>query len=119
MTQVTIRGLPAEEIHIEIDKNELKRYGLTLQQVANIVNNNALEQSIGQMRTLQGDLVLTVDDRIYWAQEFAELPIITHSSGSRVTLGEIAKIKEGFTDSNEIFTQNGMPGISISIYRYR
>lgn len=117
VSQVNIRGLPAEEVHIEISKNTLQSFNLTLQQVASIIQNNALEQSIGQMRTEQGDLLLTVNDRIYWAQEYAQLAIINDDMGAKVLLSDLATIKEATADSNNLFTQNGQAAVSFRVYR--
>lgn len=117
ITNVEIKGTPDEELHVEISQATLESYGLTLQQVANTIGANAIEQSAGTVRTRGGDILLTLDNRIYWAEEFSRIPVISDDSGVILQLGDIATIKDGFADTNRQVTFNGNPSIGIDIYR--
>lgn len=117
VTQVDIKGVPDEEIHVEIPKLTLEKYGLSLQEVANIIGQNAVEKSAGSMRTENGDVLVTLNDRRYWAEEYARIPLITDENGVRLTLGEIAQVSEGFEDTNEVTTLDGHNSVAFSVYR--
>jgi multidrug efflux pump subunit AcrB len=117
ITNVEIKGTPDEELHVEISQATLEAYGLTLQQVASTIGSNAIEQSAGTVRTSGGDILLTLDNRIYWAEEFSTVPVISDASGVILQLGDIATIQDGFGDSNREVTYNGNPSIGIDIYR--
>ena len=117
ITNVEIKGTPDEELHVEISQATLEAYGLTLQQVASTIGSNAIEQSAGTVRTSGGDILLTLDNRIYWAEEFSKVPVISDASGVILQLGDIATIQDGFGDSNREVTYNGNPSIGIDIYR--
>jgi len=65
ITNVEVKGTPDEELHVEISQATLEAYGLTLQQVASTIGSNAIEQSAGTVRTSGGDILLTLDNRIY------------------------------------------------------
>lgn len=106
-----------EEIHIEISQQELWRYGLQLNDIAALVGNNAIEQSAGTVRTEGGDILVTLNNRAYWAEEFKRVPVLTDAGGVQVTLGDIARIREGFSDANRETTFNGQEAISFRIYR--
>ncbi|MDF1764218.1 MAG: efflux RND transporter permease subunit, partial [Oleibacter sp.] len=117
ITKLEIKGSPPEEIHIEISQEKLESYNLSLQSVANIVGNNALEQSAGAVRTDGGDILVTLDNRLYWAREFLDLPLMSDANGVQVRLGDVATIKEGFSDTNDLVTYNGQQSIGFDIYR--
>ncbi len=117
ITRVEIKGTPPEEIHIEVPQAALEAYGLSLQSVAATVGNNALELSAGQVRTDGGDILVTLDNRIYWAAQFRDLPLVSDANGVQVRLGDIARISEGFSDANRQVTYNGQPSIGFDIYR--
>ena len=102
VTQVDLKGAPAEEVHVEISALALEQYGLTLANVAALIRENAVEKSAGTVKTQSGDILVTLNNRSYWAKEFAMLPLITDKSGVVLTLGEVASIKEGFADTADI-----------------
>ncbi len=117
ITQVEFRGLPAEEIHIDVPQLTLQQYGLTLQDIAQQINRTAVERSAGSVKTEGGEILVTVDDRRYWASEFARLPIISDQTGDQLLLGDIAQVREGFEDTNRVITFDGEPGVSLRVYR--
>src|SRR5690606_20135904 len=117
INKVEYRSSLAEEIHVEISQQVLWRYGLQLQDVAAKIADSAIEQSAGTVRTEGGDIQVTLNNRAYWAQEFQSIPLLTDASGVLVTLGDVARIREGFSDSNRETTFNGQEAISFRIYR--
>ncbi|WP_286716486.1 efflux RND transporter permease subunit, partial [Thalassolituus sp. UBA2009] len=117
ITKVELRGINDEEIHVEISQNDLQRYGLKLSDVAAIIGNNAIEQSAGSVKTDGGDILVTLDDRLYWAEEFRQIPLISDISGVQLRLGDVAKVRDGFSDSNREITYNGQTSMSFKVYR--
>jgi multidrug efflux pump subunit AcrB len=117
ISKIEFRGTPSEEIHIEISQQNLQRYQLTLAEVANIIQKNAIEQSAGSIRTEGGEILVTLNDRRYWASHYADIPLRYDSAGVQVRLGDVASLKEGFADSNRSVTYDGKPAISLKIYR--
>ena len=117
VTQVDIKGVPDEEVHIEINKLTLEKYGLTLQQVADVISLNAVEKSAGSMRTENGDVLVTLNDRRYWAEDYASIPLISDANGVQLTLGEVASVREGFEDTNKVTTLDGENSVAFSVFR--
>ncbi|ASP40111.1 multidrug transporter AcrB [Bacterioplanes sanyensis] len=117
ISKVEILGVPDEEIHVEITQQDLQRYDLTLAQVAAHISDNALEQSAGEVKSPGGDILVTLDDKAYWAQDFRQLPLIADASGVQLQLGDIAHVREGFGDSNRQVTYNGQTSLRFDIYR--
>ncbi|WP_419810619.1 efflux RND transporter permease subunit [Bacterioplanoides sp.] len=117
ISKVELRGVPDEEIQIEIRQLDLQRYDLTLTQVARIISDNALEQSAGAVKTEAGDILVTLNDRAYWAADFQQLPLITDDQGVQLRLGDIARVQEGFADANRLVTYNGKTSVRFDIHR--
>ncbi|GAA6134195.1 efflux RND transporter permease subunit [Oceaniserpentilla sp. 4NH20-0058] len=117
VSQVTLKGTPAEEVHVEIPSLVLEKYQLTLSKIAQIISANAIEQGAGTVKTQGGDILVTLNDRKYWADEYAALPLVTDENGVLLTLGDVATVKEGFEDSPNIVTLDGGSSVQISVYR--
>lgn len=117
ISKVELKGLPDEEIQIEIRQVDLQRYGLTLNQVAQVISANALEQSAGAVKTDGGDILVTLDDKVYWADGFRDIPLISDERGVQLRLGDIARIQDGFSDAYRLVTYNGQTSVRFDIYR--
>lgn len=117
ITKVTINDTRNMEIHVEIPQAKLNAYGLTLENVAQSIQRNVLEVSGGSITTQNGDILLRVAERRDFADEFAQLPIVSPRTGSPVLLGEIATVKDSFQDIDKYGTFNGLPSVEIGVDR--
>jgi multidrug efflux pump subunit AcrB len=117
ITQVALEGVPPLEIGVEIPQENLRRYGLTLGEVASRLGRDAVERPGGGLKTDSGELLVRVTERRDYGRQFAQLPIISAPDGSRVLLGEIATIEDGFEDTDRRMRFNGRPAVSLEVYR--
>ncbi len=117
VTQVELDGARDLEIHVEIPEETLRRYDLTLQEVAAKIRSSAVEVPGGKIETQGGEVLLRVDERRDWSREYAELVILATPDGSVLRLGDIAHVYEGFEDTNNETRINGGPAIGIDVYR--
>ncbi len=117
ITQVELDNLSDLEIQIEIPQNTLRKYGLTLNQVSNILKTSSVEQGAGSIETSSGDITVKVDDRRDYVHEFGQISVISQEDGSRVLLEDIATIRETLEDSKSWTEYDNMPAIVISVYR--
>lgn len=105
------------EIHIEISQENLRRYGITLQEVANRIRQIALEIGGGTLDTSSGEILVRMSERRDFAREFKDIPVITQKNGARLLLGDIATITDGFNDDNNYSRYNGKPAMMIDVFR--
>ena len=117
ITQVELEGTRDHEIHIEVPQENLRRYGLTLGEIAQRIGNAAVELPGGSLRTRGGEIMVRMKERRELAREYAHLPIITAGDGARILLEDIAVITEGFEETNAYATFNGKPAIMVEVYR--
>jgi multidrug efflux pump subunit AcrB len=117
ITQVDLRGARRYEVAIEIDQHVLRRYGLTLDQVAQRVRATSVEIPGGGLETQSGDILLRVNERRDWAKEFATIPLITTADGAVLYLGDVAKVKDTFEEEDRYATYNGKRAVGLEVYR--
>ena len=114
-SQVDLIGTRDREISIELSEEELRRYGLTLVEVAGIVQRTSLNLTFGELRTEAGGVVLHTIAKREFGHEFAGIPLITSPDGTIVTLGEVADIRDGFVDGDVIARVDGVPAVFVRI----
>lgn len=117
ITQVDLEGVRDLETRIEISQSTLRKYGLTLQQVADVLAAAAVDVPGGGIKTSGGEILLRMKERRDYARQFARIPVISDDQGERVLLEDIADITDGLEDSDRFAMYNGMPSILLAVYR--
>ncbi len=117
ITQVDIRGGRDYEVEISVPLETLRKYDLTLADIAGKIQNSSVEIPGGKLQTVGGEILLRVKNRSNWATDFARIPIINSASGSRVYLEDIAEVRETFEDASRFATFNNQPCIQLYVYR--
>ncbi len=113
---VEMFGLPPLEMDIEVPQDTLRKYGLTLPQIARTVRSTAIELPAGGVKTRGGEWLLRTAERRDLAREFATVPVVTASEGSPVLLGDIAKISDGFAEIDIWAAFEGKSAVVAEIY---
>lgn len=117
ITQVDLEGLPPLEIGIEISQENLRRYGLTLGEVAARLGNAAADIPGGGLKTPSGEVLIRLKERRDYGRQFARLPVITTNAGSQITLDQIANIDDSFADTDRYSRYNGFNAVTLDVYR--
>ncbi len=117
ITQVEIGNVPDYVTHVEIPRQRLREYGLTLGDVADIIARSSEDIPAGAIETSKGEILLRLQERKQWAEEFGQIEIITSNSGGTVRLGDIATITDGFEESGFHGEFNRQPSIDLDIFR--
>ncbi|PLX93193.1 MAG: AcrB/AcrD/AcrF family protein, partial [Desulfuromonas sp.] len=117
ITQVELEDVPDLEISIEVPQQNLRRYGLTLGEIASRLEAASLDLPGGGIKTEAGEILVRMKERRDTADQFATLPVVSNNDGSIVRLGDMATIKDGFEDTDYYAIYNGKPALMIEIYR--
>ena len=117
ITQVELGNVPDYVTHVEISRNKLREYNLTLGQVADILERSSRDVPAGAVETESGEILLRMKERKQWAEEFGNVTIVSSPSGAKVTLADIATITDGFEETGFHGQFNQKPAVSLSIYR--
>ncbi|WP_321527552.1 efflux RND transporter permease subunit [Sedimenticola selenatireducens] len=117
ITQLEMRGDRDYEIQVEVDRDTLRRYDLTLADIATTIDSSSVELPGGSVETSGGEILLRVKQRSDWATQFARIPVVTTANGGYLTLDQIATVTDGFEDDDSSQTFNGNPSIVLEIYR--
>ncbi|MCA9118758.1 MAG: efflux RND transporter permease subunit [Planctomycetaceae bacterium] len=117
VSQANLIGVRDYQIDIEVSEDTLRKYGLTLQQVGQIIRRENIEIPGGSMKTESQEVLLRGKNKRLLGEEIANIPLVTTPDGVVLTVGEIGNVKDEFTDDSAINLINGRPGLVISIDR--
>mgnify|MGYP001048712901 CR=1 FL=1 len=117
VTQVELDGVRDYELAIEIARDRLREFDLTLTEVAERVGNSSLDLSAGNIRTDGGDILIRSKGQAYNRAQFEQTVIKTNPDGSIVRLKDIATVSDGFEESAIRSRFNGQPAVMVEVYR--
>jgi len=117
VSAANLQGARDYEIDIEISEATLRKYGLSLQSVAEIVRRENLELPGGLIRGESGEILLRGKNKRYTGEEIAKLPLVTLPDGLVLTVGDLATVRDEFADVASTNQINGRPGMVVSVDR--
>ena len=103
------------EISIEVSKDKLREYGLNFTDVAQAVRSYSRNMSAGQIRAENGYINLRVENQAYRGHEFERLPVFTLEDGTKVLLGDIALVNDGFEEGLQYSKFNGQNSVTFFV----
>lgn len=114
---VTLSNAPDFEIAIEVSEEALQRYRMTFDEVVAAVRMSSLDLPGGGIKTSAGEILLRTKGQAYVATEFEAIPLRTFADGTRITIGDVAQIRDGFAESDQGTRFNGNPAVMLHVFR--
>lgn len=115
ISQVSVSGLASKEISIEVSEDELRRYGITFDQVAGAVRQNNRDISAGSIKSSNEEILIRSNAKEADTRQIAEIIVRTENDGSNLLLRDIATIKEQFADQPQKALLNGKRAVFIEV----
>ena len=117
ITQADIVSAPPYEISIEVSEWALRRHGLTFDRVADAVRQSSVDLPGGSVRTDGGEVLLRTLGQAYRGAEFENLALWARADGTRLRLGDVATVVDGFAESDQHARFDRDPMVMVSVFR--
>ena len=116
ISEVTLRGARDREVSIELDEEQLRRYGLSFAAIAARVRASSVNLSFGELDTQSGQVALHTVSKRRTGQQFADIPLVTKADGTIIRVGDVAEIRDAFAPSDQVvLTINGAPAVLVMV----
>ena len=100
--EVVVEGLREPEMGIEVSEHTLRKFNLTFDDVVAAIRRSSINLSAGAIRAAGGDISLRTQEQAYTAADFADIVVLRDPTGTRVRLGDIADVRDGFDEVAEL-----------------
>ena len=114
---VELAATPPYEIAVEVSEDALRRYGLTFDEVAQAVRRGSLDLPGGSIRTDGGEVLLRTTGQARRGGEFERLPLVARPDGTRILLGDVAAVVDGFAETDQWARFDGQPAVLVQVFR--
>ncbi len=115
ISKVETIGARDYEISIEPSEEQLRRYGLTFQELADTVSENSVDLGGGDVRSARGDISLRARDQAYVREDFENIPVRTNADGTRIFVRDVANVRDAFVDQKFLNRFRGQPTTSLKV----
>ena len=117
ITLAEVTGVRPLEIAIEVPRENLSEYGVTLEQIAQIVARGSIDLPSGGIRTLGGEVLLRTTERREVGSEFEQMAVLSRPDGTEVTVADIGTVSDGFSEVEYDVYFDGQPASFVDVYR--
>ncbi|AGF77924.1 cation/multidrug efflux pump [Desulfocapsa sulfexigens DSM 10523] len=117
IAQVELNGTRDPELSIEISRDMLRAHNLSLEEVADTIKERAVDVPAGGIKSQGGEVLLRTSERREVASEFSDLVLVSREDGTKLILGEVAELHQGFEESDREAWYNGKRAALLYVYR--
>ena len=96
ISQVQLVAARPYEVSIEVSEEALRRHNLTFDAIATAVRRSSLDLPGGRISTSSSEILLRTEGQAYTGRQFESLPLITQADGTRIMVGDVASVVDGF-----------------------
>ncbi len=107
VSQVDVKGFSERQIRIALDALALRQYGLSVADIASVVERQSIDLPSGTVETEERDVLVRFDDRRRSPLGFADLVVVGGETGAELRLGQIATITDRFEQDEDRVLFNG------------
>jgi HAE1 family hydrophobic/amphiphilic exporter-1 len=122
VAQAAVTGGLQREIHVDVDPARLAAHGVTLEEIAAALDAANQSAPGGTIRRGRYRYALRTLGEFQTVEEIGEVPVGTLRGGpqgntGRVTLGDVARIDDGFEERETVARADGVEAVGILVFK--
>jgi multidrug efflux pump subunit AcrB len=117
ITDVELVATRPYEVAIEVSEDALLRHDLTFDHVVRAVRRSSLDLPGGSVKTAGGEILIRAKGQAYRGGEFEGLVLLSRPDGSRLRLGDVARVVDGFEETDQLAHFDDRPTTLVEVYR--
>src|SRR5690606_34255652 len=114
--EVRVYGERLPAMRVDIDRDKLASYGLTVQDVETALRSQNVEIPAGRIESLSREVSVVADTGLVTPEQFRNI-ILTTVNGYPVKIGDVASVQLGPADDRVQARFNGKPSLTIGLVR--
>lgn len=113
--EIKMVGGQEREIQVNVNKDKLEHYGLSILQVTKAINNANTEFPTGKVKTRNAQMTVRLTGKFTSVEQMKNLSVAQPATGSAIKLCDIADVSDVTKEQTAINRYNGKEGIGIII----
>ena len=118
ITQVELANVRDLEVSIEVSETAIQRYSMTFDEVDRAVRLSSIDLPGGTIKADRGgEILLRTKGQAKQAVDFEQITLRSRPDGTRLRLGQVATIQDGFEDDDQESYFDGKPCALVKVFR--
>ncbi|MFW5642170.1 MAG: efflux RND transporter permease subunit [Roseicyclus sp.] len=117
ISQVTVRGVPDDQIEIAVPRHVLEAYEIGLTELGDRIGGASIDLSGGEIDTGASTVQVRVSAEATTAEALRDLVVFSAETGAQVRLGQIATIRDTLTEAATRASVDDAPAIFLDVER--
>ena len=115
VAQINLIGGDEREIQVNIDRQKLKSFGLSILQVTQLIKASNLDFPTGNIKDSDEQFIVRVAGKFTSLDDLRNLAIGTSRNGGTIKLRDVAEISDGIKDYTNHIRINGVSTVALNI----
>ncbi|OQY92833.1 MAG: acriflavin resistance protein [Sphingobacteriales bacterium UTBCD1] len=115
VAEITVLGGEEREFHVQVDKEKLKLYKISLYQVVEAVNRSGIDLPAGKIQTDTESNSVRLVGKFTAINDIKNVQLVMPYPGSPVYVKDVADVSDGTKELSSVSRYNGKNGIGLLI----
>ncbi|MHC6201289.1 efflux RND transporter permease subunit [Elizabethkingia miricola] len=116
VAQVNLIGGQEREIKVNLDKNKLEGYGLSIPQVQQAILTSNVDFPTGNVKTRENSTIIRLSGKYKNVEELANL-VIAVKDGAQIRLSDVAFVEDAQKDAEKVARIDRKPAILLQVVK--
>lgn len=117
VTKADVSAAREYEISINVREGDLRRHGLTFNDITAAIQRYSLNLPAGSVSTEGGEILLRSNSQAYDREGFNDISVVSRADGSELKITDLAEVRETFEETDLETRVNGRPTMAINVFR--
>lgn len=115
--QITLVGGEEREIKVNLNKNKIEAYGLSILQIAQVIKASNLDYPTGKIKNERNQFIVRIAGKFNSIDDLRNLTVGKSRNGGDIRLSDVADVEDGHKDYTTINRINGVTSIGIIVQK--
>jgi len=115
VSEIMLENDPSPEIAIEVDEASLRRYEISISEIATAVRSNNQDLSAGMLKSDREEMLIRLRSRSVDPNKIAQIIVRANDNGGHIRIGDLARVSKKTPDSYNHTTMNGKESLSLIV----
>ena len=112
---VELKGVRQSQIAIELSEVDMRRYGISFDNVVNAIRRTSINLPAGTIRADTGDIQIQTRGQAYFEDDFKNIAVSSRADGTEIKISDIAEVTDTFEERNFLTRFNGNPAVFLGV----
>jgi multidrug efflux pump subunit AcrB len=117
VSDIQINGNSDKEIKILLDKDKLKEFEISIDEIIGAIQANKIRLSAGSIESFTAETGIVTLAEFETPEDVEDIIVRINDAGNDITIAEIGRVLPGYEDPSTIQRVNGKPGVELLFYK--